>query len=89
MKFVIAISLTLLTAIPANAQAPSSSADERAVEDALVRAGVGSHEAIRAQMAWDRCTERAPWIVSLLRSNPRAPSLKQQSPPALKKRADT
>ena len=47
MKTFLIIALTLLTATLANAQPPLS-ADERAVEDALVRAGIGSREAIHA-----------------------------------------
>jgi len=51
MKTFLIIALTLLTATLANAQPPLS-ADEKAVEDALVRAGIGSREAIHAQMVW-------------------------------------
>ena len=58
MKTFLIIALTLLTATLANAQPPLS-ADEKAVEDALVRAGIGSREAIHAQMVWSHCTESA------------------------------
>jgi hypothetical protein len=60
MKILRALALTLLTTSPANAQAPPSfSAADKVIEDALVKAGVGSREAIYAQMVWSHCTESA------------------------------
>jgi hypothetical protein len=60
MKTLLTVVLTVLTATLADAQSPPPlSVDDKAVEDALVAAGVGSREAIRAQMVWEHCTQSA------------------------------